>query len=185
MATANVNAHCSICEEETNTFICRGCSKDFCFDHLTEHRQSINEQIHSIQDDYNEFRQLINDLKNNPEKHSQIEQIDQWENDSIIKIKQKAKKCREILINYRNQTLNQIEIKLNNSNEQLISDQKKKDFNEIYLNELKEKLEKLKKQLNQSTIVSIEEQSNSFINQIFIRFGEFSLRNIQQDYLSN
>ncbi len=164
---------CSICNEETCTFICRGCSKDFCFDHLTEHRQLLNEQLHHIQNDYNEFRQLIIDLKQYPEKHTLIEQIDQWENDSIIKIKQKAKECRQRLTNYTNKILNQVEIKLNNSNEQLIPNQKKNDFNEIHLNKLKEKLEELKKELNQPTIVSIEEQSNSLINQIFIRFGKF------------
>jgi hypothetical protein len=174
MATANLNTQCSICREETSTFICNGCSNNFCFDHLTEHRQLLNEQLHSIQDDYTKFRKLINDLKNNPEKHPLIEQIDQWENDSIIKIKQNAKECRQKLTNYTNKILNQVEIELNNPNEQLLSNQKKNDFNEIHLNKLKEKLQQLKDELNQTKkVFSIGQQSNSFINRIFIRFSKF------------
>jgi hypothetical protein len=144
MATTNLNTQCSICNEETGTFLCHGCSKNFCFNHLTEHQQSLNEQLHHIQNDYNQFKQTIIDLKNNPEKHSLIKQINQWENDSIEKIKQKAKECRERLINCTNKVLNQIEIKLNDPNKQLITNEKKNYFNEIDLNKFKQRLEKIK-----------------------------------------
>jgi hypothetical protein len=173
MATPNVKTQCSICKEEKSTFLCRGCEKDFCFDHLTEHRQLINTQLHYIQNDYNEFKQLIIDLKNNPEQHSLIKRIDQWEINSIQKIKQRAKECREILINYTNENINQIENKLNNRNEQLISNEKKNDFNEIDLGQFKDKLEKLKRELNQPTNISIEQQTHSFINQIYLKFSKF------------
>jgi hypothetical protein len=173
MATPNVKTQCSICDEERNTFLCRGCSKDFCFDHLTEHRQLINIQLHHIQNDYNEFKQIIIDRKNNPEQHPLIKQIKQWENESIHKIKQKAKECREILINYTNEIINRIENKLENPNEQLISNEKKNNFNEIDLDQFKEKLEELKEELNQPTYISIAQKTNSFINEIFIKFGKF------------
>jgi hypothetical protein len=173
MATPNVKTQCSICKEEKSTFLCRGCEKDFCFDHLTEHRQLINTQLHYIQNDYNEFKQLIIDLKNNPEQHSLIKRIDQWEINSIQKIKQRAKECREILINYTNENINQIENKLDNRNEQLISNEKKNDFNEIDLGQFKDKLEKLKRELNQPTNISIEQQTHSFINQIYLKFSKF------------
>ncbi len=88
---------CSTCKEETNTFICRGCKNDFCFEHLTEHRQLLNEQLHQIQHDFNQFRQTIIEIRNNTLKHPLIEEIDRWENESINKIKQNAKECRQIL----------------------------------------------------------------------------------------
>jgi hypothetical protein len=181
MATPNVKTQCSICKEEKSTFLCRGCEKDFCFDHLTEHRQLINTQLHYIQNDYNEFKQLIIDLKNNPEQHSLIKRIDQWEINSIQKIKQRAKECREILINYTNENINQIENKLDNRNEQLISNEKKNDFNEIDLKKFKDKLEKLKEELNQTTNISIEQQINSFINQIFIKLSKFFYNSISNN----
>jgi hypothetical protein len=173
MATARVKTQCSICEEERSTFLCRGCSKDFCFDHLTEHRQLLNTQLHYIQNAYNQFTQRIIDLKNNPEQHLLIEEIDQWEKDSIDKIKQRAKQCREKLINYTKKIIDRIEIKFNDSNEQLRPNEEKNDFNEIDLNRFKEKLEKFKEELNQPKNISIEQQSNSFIKEIFIKFGKF------------
>ena len=170
MATSHLQTKCSQCEE-TDTFICRGCSNDFCFNHLQEHRQSLNTQLHDIQDEYNQFRQNIIDLKTSPQKHPLIKQIDQWENNSILKIKQKAKQCRDILMNYTNENISQIEIKLNDPNEQIIPNEKKNDFNEISLNKFKQKLEKLKEELHQSEEISIEQrQENSLINDISIIF---------------
>jgi hypothetical protein len=67
MATANVNTQCSICPEKTSTFLCNGCSENFCFNHLTEHRQSLNAQLIRIQEDYKLFNKIIIDRKNNPE----------------------------------------------------------------------------------------------------------------------
>jgi hypothetical protein len=186
MATAYVKTQCLHCKEERSTFLCRGCSKDFCFKHLTEHRQLLNTQLHYIQNDYNQFRQLIIDLKNNPQEHPLIKQIDQWEKDSIDKIKQRAKECREELINYTNKIIDRIEIKLDNPNEQLRPNEEKNDFNEIDLNRFKEKLEKFKKELNQPKNVSIEQQSKSFIKEIFIKFGkffEFNLKSLREHIL--
>jgi outer membrane murein-binding lipoprotein Lpp len=72
MAIANVNTKCLMCPEKTSTFLCNGCSENFCFNHLTEHRQSLNTQLHHIQNDYNQFKQIIIDIKNNPRKHPLI-----------------------------------------------------------------------------------------------------------------
>jgi hypothetical protein len=95
MATTNLTK-CSNCEEETNTFLCNGCSNYFCFHHLTEHRQLLNEQLHQIQHDFNQFSETIIDIRNNPLKHPFIQQINQWENESINKIKQTAEEGKII-----------------------------------------------------------------------------------------
>ena len=91
MATLSNSTKCFICHEEINTFLCRGCSKDFCFRHIVEHQKSLNEQHGLIQNDFNQFRQDLIDMKNNSQKHPLIKQIDQWEYDSIQRIQQKAK----------------------------------------------------------------------------------------------
>lgn len=83
---------------QTKTFLCQVCSKEFCFDHLTQHDL--------IQNDLNQFKQNLLDLKSNS---TSIEQIDQWENDSILKIKEKANEYRQILINYANESMHLIE----------------------------------------------------------------------------
>jgi hypothetical protein len=100
--TESIQTKCSMCNEETSTFLCRGCSKDFCPEHLTEHLQILKRQLHEIQNDYNEFRQIVIDQKSNPEQRLLIKEVNQWEEDSIKKIKQTAKECREKLIYYTN-----------------------------------------------------------------------------------
>jgi hypothetical protein len=55
MATTTAKARCFICNKERNTYKCGGCSNDFCFNHLTEHRQSINQQFDEIENDHDQF----------------------------------------------------------------------------------------------------------------------------------
>lgn len=168
MATSNIIPHCSMCNEETSTFICRGCLKDFCFDHLTEHRQTLKTQFHQIENDYNQFRQTLIDRKNDSNKLSLIEQINKWEEESKNKITQIADQCRQTLINYTNKFIIEIENKLDNTIKQQTSIRGKNEFNEIHLEELKQKLNKLKEELDKSTNISIQQESTPFINQISV-----------------
>jgi superoxide dismutase len=134
MATSHIQTKCSICNQETCTFICTGCSTAFCFHHLIEHRQTLQTKLNEIQNDFNQFKETIIQQINHPEKRLAIEKIDQWEINSIDKIKQTAKEYRQILINYTNTILKQIENKLNDPNEQTITIQGKFQFNEIHFN---------------------------------------------------
>jgi seryl-tRNA synthetase len=178
MATSHIQTKCSICNQETCTFICTGCSTGFCFHHLTEHRQTLQTKLQDIQNDFNQFRQTIIEQINQPEKRSTIEKINQWEINSIEKIKQTAKECREILSNYTNTILDEIKLKLDDPNEQPIITEGKNDFNEIHLNKFQEKLNQLKeKLLDQSKNILIKQPAISFINQIYIQFGKFTYFN--------
>ena len=122
MATPTNQTKCSISPcDETNTYSCRGCFNEFCFEHLAEHRLFLKEQLALIQDDFNQFRQNLIDMKNNSQKHPLIKQIDQWENESIRKIKDKANQSRQSLDHYIKQSIDNTERKLNeqlNLNEQ-------------------------------------------------------------------
>ena len=118
MATPSIQTKCSISPcDETNTYPCRGCSKEFCFHHLIEHRLVLKEQLSLIQDHFNQFRQNLIDMKNNSQKHPLIKQIDQWENESIRKVKEKANQYRQLLNDYTKESINQIEMKLNETNQ--------------------------------------------------------------------
>ncbi|CAF4244266.1 unnamed protein product, partial [Adineta steineri] len=66
MATANSRAKCSICNKANATCLCSGCSKDFCFQHLTEHRQILDKQLNEIINDHDQFQQTIIQKKQNP-----------------------------------------------------------------------------------------------------------------------
>ncbi|CAF1280501.1 unnamed protein product [Adineta steineri] len=168
MAVANNKTHCFTCNKEKITYPCRGCSKEFCLTHLTEHQQMLNEELNHIINDYDEFKQRINEQKQNPQNHSLIKQIDQWERKSIEIIQQKAQDCRENLVKSSQTYVNDIEKKFNDLCEQIKQIHAENEFNEINLNDLRNQLNKITEELNNSSNISIHQESQSFINEISI-----------------
>ncbi|CAF1224586.1 unnamed protein product [Adineta steineri] len=168
MTTANNRKRCFTCSRENNTYTCEGCSKRFCSIHIPEHHQKLNEELNHIIDDYNKFKQTINEQKQSPHDLSLVNQIDQWERNSIAKIQQKAQDYREIVIKSSQTFLNDIGIKFNELSEQLQRLQKENDFNEINLNYLRNQLGEMARELNNPSNISIQQGSQSFINDISI-----------------
>ncbi|CAF0890261.1 unnamed protein product [Adineta steineri] len=168
MAMANNKRKCFTCHRENNTYTCEGCSKRFCSTHIPEHQQRLNEELHHIIHDYNEFKERINEHKQSPQYHLLIEQINQWEIQSIGKIQQKAQDCREIIIKSSQTSINNTEKQFNDLNQQIQQLQKENDFNEINLNYLKNQLTEITEQLNNSSNLSIQQNSHLFINDISI-----------------
>ncbi|CAF4393331.1 unnamed protein product, partial [Adineta steineri] len=68
---------CFTCNEKKITLVCDGCSKRYCLIDLTTHCQLLHEEFRDIADRYNEFKQIINERKENPRNHPLIEQIHQ------------------------------------------------------------------------------------------------------------
>ncbi|CAF4139501.1 unnamed protein product [Adineta steineri] len=168
MAMANNKTQCFTCNKGKITYLCEGCSKRFCYIHIPEHHQKLNEDLHHIIDDYNEFKERINKQKQNPQNHSLIKQIDQWEMDSIEKIQQKAKESREMVIGSLQTCINDIETKFNDLNKQIQQLQIENDFNEFNLSFLRKQLRKITEELNNPSNISIPEDPQSFINEISI-----------------
>ena len=168
MASGTSKAYCVKCRKERATLKCAGCSQDFCFDHLTDHRQDLGSQLDDIEMNRDLFRQTLNEHMNDPKKHLLIKQIDQWEEDSIYKIRQTAEHCRQLVLQHTNEHLNEIEINLNKLTNQLRETRKENDFNEIELNQFKQKLEELAQELNKPRNISIQHDCSLFINQISV-----------------
>ncbi|CAF1194948.1 unnamed protein product [Adineta steineri] len=168
MAMANNKTQCFTCNKEKITYSCKGCSKEFCFMDLAEHHKRLNEELHHIIDDYNAFKERINQQIQNPQNHALINQIDQWEIDSIEIIQQKAKECREILIKLSQTCINDIEKKFNDLTEQIQQLQKENDFNEINFNYLTNQLIEITEELTNPSSISIQRESQSFMKEISI-----------------
>ena len=170
MATAKSKAQCFICNKEKTTYICRGCSKDFCFDHLIEHRQILGKQLDEIECDRDQFQQLIFEQKQNPHNCALIGQINQWEQNSILKIQQTAEECREMLMKHTDKHISGIEKKFKQFTEQLKDIRQENELNEIDLNHLKSKLIQLTQEFIKRPNISIEQDSSSsaFINKISV-----------------
>ena len=166
MAIATTKTICFVCNKCKITYVCPGCSQQFCLDHLPEHRKNLSQQLEQIQNDHDQLRQELNDRKIDSTSHPLIAQIDQWERNSIEQIQRTAQQCKQNYINYSNTFLLEVENKLNNVAEQIIEIYKENEFSEIDLKHLKQKLDSLQKHLYQSENLSIRQQSTSLINNI-------------------
>ncbi|CAF0816349.1 unnamed protein product [Adineta steineri] len=177
MAMANTKTQCFKCNKEKITYPCKGCLKELCLTHLTEHQQILNHELNHITNEYNEFKQRINEQKQNrqnPQNDLLLKQIDQWERNSIEIIQQKAEECRKIAMGYLPTFFNNIEKKFNNLNEQIKQIDQENECNEINLNYLRSQFIEITQELNNPLKVSIKEDSQSFINDISIISSKIS-----------
>ncbi|CAF1450877.1 unnamed protein product [Adineta steineri] len=159
---------CFQCKKDKITYPCEGCSKYFCLTDLTEHRQILNEELSYVINDYDQFKEKINEQKQNPQNHLLIKQINLWEIKSIEKIQQKAQEYRELLIKSSQTCINDIEMKLNDLREKITQFQKENEFHEINLNHLRTQLIEIAKEFNTPSNMSIQQNSRSLINNISI-----------------
>ncbi|CAF1502937.1 unnamed protein product [Adineta steineri] len=168
MAMASNKTQCFTCNKDKITYSCEGCSKRFCFTDLAEHKQILNNELNHIINNYDEFKQRINEQKQNPQNHSLIKQINQWEINSIQKIQKKAEDCRKIVIESLRTFLYDTEKKFNNLSEQIKHIHAENEFNEINLNYLRNQLMEITQELNYPSNISIQQDSQPFINEISI-----------------
>ncbi|CAF1175149.1 unnamed protein product [Adineta steineri] len=165
---ANNKTLCFKCNKNKITYPCEGCSKHFCLMDLTEHRQILNNDLQLITNEYNEFKERINEQKQNPQNHSLMNQINQWEIKSTEKIQQKAQEYREILIKSSQTCLNDIEMEFNDLREQIKQFQNENEFNEINLNYLRTQLIEITEESRNPSRMSIQQNSQTLINEISI-----------------
>ncbi|CAF0890073.1 unnamed protein product [Adineta steineri] len=168
MTIASNKTLCFICNEEKITHPCKGCSKEFCFKDLAEHKQILNDELDHIVNEYNEFEKTIDEQKQNPSNHLLMKKIDQWEINSIEKIKEKAQHWREVVLEYSPTLISDIEKKFNDLMEQIKQIREENEFNEINLSYLKNQLKKITDELNNPSSISLQQNSKLFINDISI-----------------
>ena len=77
-----------------------GVLQDFCLKHLVQHHQELTKQLDEIEVQCDLFQQTIPQQTTDPHKHPLSQQINQWEEDSIQKIKHTAEEIRETLLIY-------------------------------------------------------------------------------------
>ncbi|CAF4268655.1 unnamed protein product, partial [Adineta steineri] len=165
MTMANNKTQCFICNKKKPTYTCEGCSQRFCLMDLTKHRQILNNELDQITNEYNQFKQEINEQQLNTHDLSLLDEINQWEIDSIEKIKQKAEDCREIVVKSSRTYIGK---KFNNLREQIEQIHEGNEFNETNLEYLRNQLMKVTQDFYNSSNVSIQQDSKPFINEISV-----------------
>ena len=168
MATANGKACCAICGKEKSSYRCGGCSREFCFNHLADHKQELSKQFDEIVVNRDLFRQTLTEQPADPQKHVLIQQIDQWERHSIKKIRQAADQARQSVFENTVAQIAELETKLNKLTDQLRQSRQENDFNETDLRQFQEELVRLTKALAKPPNVSIRQDSSPFIARIYI-----------------
>ncbi|CAF4242046.1 unnamed protein product, partial [Adineta steineri] len=175
MPTANTRAQCSICNKANTTYVCSGCSNGFCFQHLTEHRQILGNKLEEIVSNHDQFQQTIIQKKQNPLNSSFIQQINQWETDSIDQIQQTAKECRETLMTLTEKSINDTENKFIELSQKLKGIREENEFNDFDLNHFQLQLTQITEELNKPSNISIRQDSQEFIKKISVISSPFSM----------
>lgn len=173
MATAQNKTQCFICNKVKITYPCQGCSNQFCFEDLNDHRQKLNEEFNVIINDYDQFRENIT---KNESSSSLMNRIDQWEITSIELIQQTAEECRKNLIERTETIVSNVEVKFNKLREEIKEIREENDFNEINLIYLRKQLNEITEDLNNSLeLFEEEEKSQTFIKKISIQLKKSML----------
>lgn len=166
MATTPGRTRCTTCERERVTSKCSGCSQDFCYTHLGEHRQQLSKQLDEIEAQRDQFKQTIAQKTTSSEKHTLIQQIDRWESESIEKIKKTAEETRQLLVKYTSDHITRIEQNLNTLTNQLKHSREEDDIMETDLQNWKEELQQMTQQLNKPPNIEVQVSSTPLINEI-------------------
>ena len=162
---------CVRCEKDRSAVRCEGCLNLFCFNHLNEHRQELSQHLEEIELNRDIFKQNLIEQTTDVNRNAFLQEINQWEQQSIEIIQQTAKQCRQLLQQHINQHLSHIEKRLTNLTEKIKEARFENEFNEIDLRQWTDKLNQLTQQFNQPSIISIHRTSQPFIDKISVKIS--------------
>ncbi|CAF1423880.1 unnamed protein product [Adineta steineri] len=165
-AAATVKARCVTCGKDRNTVRCDGCSQPFCYNHLGDHRQELSKQLDEIEVNRDLFRQTLTEQSAKPANLTLIKQINQWEQDSIAKIRQTANEARQTILQHNMKYLTETEIKLNTLTKQLREIRVENDFVEADLQRWKTQLTQMNNELDKPSDITIQQSLTPLITTI-------------------
>jgi hypothetical protein len=168
MATATARINCVTCGKERSTFKCGGCLQDYCFNHLTEHKKELSKQLDNIEVNRDLFRQTLTEHTSQPQKHALIQEIDQWERNSIKIIQQTAEEARQAVFKYTIGHAKELETKLNKLTDQLRESREENDFFETDLHLWNEELIRLTEELLKPSNISLRQENIPLVTKISI-----------------
>jgi hypothetical protein len=159
---------CVICDKGKGTFKCEGCLQTFCSKHSTNHRNELGQQLEEIEIKHDLVQQTLNQQIENIHEHCLVKKINQWEEQSIQKIRLTGEDLRNQLFQHITKHTNDIKEKLQDFSNELRQSREEDDFIETDLRQWKIKLEELEKNLLASMTLIVREESSSFIDKISI-----------------
>lgn len=173
---ANIHGCCIKCNKTGGILLCNGCQKHFCFKHVNEHREQIEQELESLINEENLFE---NNIIQKNVSHELFNDIDIWKKDMIEQIKQIAKQAKEDLKQLIYQSNEILLENCKDIKENLRLLKESEDLSEIQLNKLSNELNNLKKEINSFQLIKstnqiflkIEKQKTFEINEINDKFS--------------
>jgi chromosome segregation ATPase len=173
MATSIIKNRCVICGKEKASLKCEGCSQTFCNKHFNDHRQELSKELDETEITRDLLQQKLNEQTVDPQKHPLIQQINQWEQDSIRKIQQTAREAKELIIKHTTRHRTKIETKLTKLTDQLRESREENDFIETDLNQWREELKRLEEEFINPSNILIQQSSIPLVTKIAVQiFGK-------------
>jgi hypothetical protein len=174
MASALTRKQCANGNDckQPSAALCEGCSKALCTKHFIDHRRLLGEEMDAIICQHDQFQHTLNQQTTNSDSHPLIKQIDEWEKESIIKIRQKAKEIREQLLNLTTAHTVDLSKKLRNVSEKLKEAREHDSFVETDLQQWKTTIEGLKANFASPSTFTINRQHEiPLVRNISINLG--------------
>ncbi|CAF0746361.1 unnamed protein product [Adineta ricciae] len=160
-STKRIKNGCTACGKMVGVFACRGCSGNFCLSHTKDHRDHLQRSLNDIIHDYEQIKRNINGQTVEQRRSSLVEQINEWEQESIKKVRELAGDIRqelEITVQRRTDNLKE---KLELLKQQFDKAQQDGGYYENDLKEWTSKLNELQRTYIDQEILKIDEDSHS------------------------
>ncbi|CAF1105194.1 unnamed protein product [Rotaria magnacalcarata] len=140
MTTSSTKKTCIKCTTNTDLIICDGCQKNFCQQHISEHRNEVMQRMNQIDNECERFRQ---NLPEDNDPTPLLSAIEAWEEESIEKIHLIAASARADVQKYTKQTLDDLNEALNKITLSMKSNREKRDAVEVNLKNWNHQLQTL------------------------------------------
>jgi hypothetical protein len=156
----------------SSLFMCRGCEKDFCMSHATQHRQELGKQLDELTLDHDQFKQkLMEQSFIETPYYSRLKQtIQQWEEESIDKIHQVANDARKDFEQMIEQHSKQLTEVLSKIAHEIDHARKDDEYFETDIQQWTQQLDQLKNKLAKPPTCNIQQEKIvvPFISKIYI-----------------
>ncbi len=148
MATSK---RCSVCNKELGPMHCTGCDEYFCWKDYKTHREGMFSMMDKIIEERNRLQDEINNrVQHNDQEDPLIAQIDQWQKNTIEKVKQVAAQARHQASELLNTKRFKINTEFKNFSQELAHLKESENYVEHDLKRLNQMISRFKQDLTQS-----------------------------------
>jgi hypothetical protein len=158
MDSATTKKTCAKCNKGAGTAMCHGCQQSFCTKHFIEHRQELSQQMDNIGQEHDVLRK---DLTHEQSTHPLLTRINQWEQESIIKIQTAAESARTDLQQLLNKAKNSLKTLVSKMTGELQSSRDSDDYTELDIKKWTDQLQKLRAMLDSPTNINVDYENDT------------------------